>query len=112
MNLVNLYNAKKKVTELETTSGKVVFSYETGNEQEVHEFDEQTFSLEFDSLDEMIELLQEKKLDELKQERNVENVFVDSIEIISMNDTKNVRAETLLLDDVIFTEISEIDYNI
>lgn len=98
---------RRNVTQLDSSMGKVVFRYETGYEEENHEFDEQVFSKEFHTLSEMTDLLQNHKLDYFKDLLKVNSVAVDSIVFTAASEDMNTKVETLMVDDMIFVELSQ-----
>lgn len=91
------------MTELELTKGIVTFGVEMGKEGE--NIDEQTFSVEFHSLNDLIALLSEDKAKMYANLRGAKNVFVDSVNFIAENEAEGLRVETILMEDSSVVEL-------
>ncbi len=92
-----------EANELTLTEGHVSFGYEFAEERKNEE--EQTFSVPFHSLQEMLELVAPNKSQEFAAVRGAKNVWVDSVGFIAKSEDENTQVETLLMEDENYVEL-------
>lgn len=87
------------ITELPITMGKVNFMYIYEDETKNKNIEEQTFAVEFQSLQELVALLSSERASFYATIKGAKRVVADSVTLISQSNDGTIKIESLLMED-------------